>query len=39
MRQIGVPSGQYLTWAKEAKILDLSDDPAKFATDKFMPSA
>jgi putative hydroxymethylpyrimidine transport system substrate-binding protein len=31
--------GQYLTWAKEAKILDLSDDPAKFATDKFMPSA
>ena len=21
----------YLTWAKEAKILDLSDDPAKFA--------
>jgi NitT/TauT family transport system substrate-binding protein/putative hydroxymethylpyrimidine transport system substrate-binding protein len=31
--------GQYLTWAQEAKILDLSDDPAKFATDKFMPSA
>ena len=30
--------GEYLTWAKEAKILDLSDDPAKFATDKFMPS-
>jgi putative hydroxymethylpyrimidine transport system substrate-binding protein len=29
----------YLTWAKEAKILDLSDDPAKFATDKFLPSA
>jgi len=31
--------GEYLTWAKEAKILDLSDDPAKFATDKFTPSA
>jgi putative hydroxymethylpyrimidine transport system substrate-binding protein len=31
--------GEYLTWAKEAKILGLSDDPAKFATDKFMPSA
>jgi putative hydroxymethylpyrimidine transport system substrate-binding protein len=31
--------GQYLTWAREAKILDLSDDPAKFATDRFMPSA
>jgi putative hydroxymethylpyrimidine transport system substrate-binding protein len=31
--------GDYLTWAREAKILDLSDDPAKFATDKFMPSA
>ena len=30
---------EYLTWAKEAKILDLSDDPAKFATDRFMPSA
>jgi len=29
----------YLTWAKEAKILDLSDDPAKFATDRFTPSA
>jgi NitT/TauT family transport system substrate-binding protein/putative hydroxymethylpyrimidine transport system substrate-binding protein len=31
--------GEYLTWAREAKILDLSDDPAKFATDKFTPSA
>jgi putative hydroxymethylpyrimidine transport system substrate-binding protein len=31
--------GEYLTWAREAKILDLSDDPAKFATDRFMPSA
>jgi NitT/TauT family transport system substrate-binding protein/putative hydroxymethylpyrimidine transport system substrate-binding protein len=31
--------GEYLTWAKEAKILDVSDDPAKFATDKFTPSA
>jgi putative hydroxymethylpyrimidine transport system substrate-binding protein len=31
--------GDYLTWAKQAKILDLSDDPAKFATDKFLPSA
>jgi putative hydroxymethylpyrimidine transport system substrate-binding protein len=31
--------GQYLTWAKEAKILDLSDDPAKLTTDRFMPSA
>ena len=30
---------EYLTWAKEAKILDLSDDPAKFATDKFTASA
>ena len=30
---------EYLTWAKEAKILDLADDPAKFATDRFMPSA
>jgi putative hydroxymethylpyrimidine transport system substrate-binding protein len=29
----------YLTWAKEAKILDLSDDPSKFATDRFTPSA
>ena len=29
----------YLTWAKEAKILDLSDDPAKFATDKFTANA
>jgi NitT/TauT family transport system substrate-binding protein/putative hydroxymethylpyrimidine transport system substrate-binding protein len=29
----------YLTWAKEAKILDLSDDPAKFATDKFTAGA
>jgi len=29
----------YLTWAKQAKILDLSDDPSKFATDKFLPSA
>ena len=28
-----------LTWAKEAKILDLSEDPAKFATDKFAASA
>jgi putative hydroxymethylpyrimidine transport system substrate-binding protein len=31
--------GDYLTWAKEAKILDLSDDPSKFATDKFLPGA
>jgi putative hydroxymethylpyrimidine transport system substrate-binding protein len=31
--------GEYLTWAKEAKILDLSDDPSKFATDKFLPGA
>jgi NitT/TauT family transport system substrate-binding protein/putative hydroxymethylpyrimidine transport system substrate-binding protein len=30
---------EYLTWAKEAKILDLSDDPSKFATDKFLPGA
>jgi hypothetical protein len=29
----------YLTWAKQAKILNLTDDPAKFATDKFLPSA
>jgi putative hydroxymethylpyrimidine transport system substrate-binding protein len=29
----------YLTWARETGILDLSDDPAKFATDRFMPSA
>jgi putative hydroxymethylpyrimidine transport system substrate-binding protein len=29
----------YLTWAKQAKIMDLSDDPSKFATDKFLPSA
>ena len=28
---------EYLSWAKEAKILDLSDDPSKFATDRFMP--
>jgi putative hydroxymethylpyrimidine transport system substrate-binding protein len=31
--------GDYLTWAKEAKILDLSDDPATFATDRFLPGA
>jgi len=31
--------GEYLTWAKEAKILDLSDEPSKFATDRFMPGA
>jgi putative hydroxymethylpyrimidine transport system substrate-binding protein len=31
--------GDYLTWAKEAKILDLSADPSTFATDRFMPSA
>ncbi|HEV3012288.1 MAG TPA: ABC transporter substrate-binding protein, partial [Actinomycetota bacterium] len=29
----------YLTWAKEAKILDLSDEPTKFATDRFTASA
>jgi putative hydroxymethylpyrimidine transport system substrate-binding protein len=29
----------YLTWAKEAKILDLSDDPSKFATDRFTAGA
>ena len=29
----------YLSWAKGAKILDLSDDPSKFATDRFMPGA
>jgi NitT/TauT family transport system substrate-binding protein/putative hydroxymethylpyrimidine transport system substrate-binding protein len=29
----------YLTWAESAKILDLSDDPAKFATDRFTASA
>jgi putative hydroxymethylpyrimidine transport system substrate-binding protein len=29
----------YLTWAKGAKILDLSADPSKFATDRFLPGA
>jgi putative hydroxymethylpyrimidine transport system substrate-binding protein len=29
----------YLTWAKEAKILDLSDEPSKFATDRFTAGA
>jgi hypothetical protein len=29
----------YLAWAREAKILDLSDDPAKFATDRFLQGA
>jgi putative hydroxymethylpyrimidine transport system substrate-binding protein len=29
----------YLAWAKKAGILDLSDDPSKFATDKFLASA
>jgi putative hydroxymethylpyrimidine transport system substrate-binding protein len=31
--------GEYLNWAREARILELSDDPAKFATDRFMPGA
>jgi putative hydroxymethylpyrimidine transport system substrate-binding protein len=31
--------GDYLTWAKQAKILDLSDDPSKFATDQFITNA
>jgi NitT/TauT family transport system substrate-binding protein/putative hydroxymethylpyrimidine transport system substrate-binding protein len=29
----------YLAWAKQADILDLSDDPSKFATNQFVPSA
>jgi NitT/TauT family transport system substrate-binding protein/putative hydroxymethylpyrimidine transport system substrate-binding protein len=29
----------YLAWAKQAGILDLSDDPSKFATVQFLPSA
>jgi putative hydroxymethylpyrimidine transport system substrate-binding protein len=29
----------YLAWAKQANILDLSDDPSKFATNQFVPSA
>jgi NitT/TauT family transport system substrate-binding protein/putative hydroxymethylpyrimidine transport system substrate-binding protein len=30
--------GDYLTWAKQAKILDLTVDPSRFATDQFMPN-
>jgi putative hydroxymethylpyrimidine transport system substrate-binding protein len=30
--------GDYLTWAREAKILELSEDPAKFVTDRYLPS-
>ena len=30
---------EYLTWAREARILDLSADPAKFATDRLLPGA
>jgi putative hydroxymethylpyrimidine transport system substrate-binding protein len=29
----------YLAWAKQADILDLSDDPSKFATNQFTASA
>jgi putative hydroxymethylpyrimidine transport system substrate-binding protein len=29
----------YLAWAKQAGVLDLSDDPSKFATTKFLPDA
>jgi putative hydroxymethylpyrimidine transport system substrate-binding protein len=29
----------YLAWAKEATILDLSDEPSKFATDQFTAGA
>jgi putative hydroxymethylpyrimidine transport system substrate-binding protein len=31
--------GDYLAWAKQAGILDLADDPSKFATDQFLPNA
>jgi putative hydroxymethylpyrimidine transport system substrate-binding protein len=31
--------GDYLGWARQAKILDLRDDPSKFATDKYLPRA
>ena len=29
----------YLAWAKQAGILDLADDPSKFATTQFLPNA